>query len=115
MTSARRPVRISPSRMDDWVFIKSDTGRNFWISGLYHRPVFEGTRRFGNWICFRPLVKGGKKTPTQLDPLERANLNHWTTAVRRSSKLLYYWRSTANQFILASSPLRLNSRFFSPN
>jgi hypothetical protein len=19
-----------------------------------HRPVFEGTRRFGNWICFRP-------------------------------------------------------------
>jgi hypothetical protein len=24
-----------------------------------HRLVFEGTRRFGNWICFRPQVKGG--------------------------------------------------------
>jgi hypothetical protein len=23
-------------------------------------------------------VKGGEKTPTQLGPLERANLNHWT-------------------------------------
>jgi hypothetical protein len=51
------------------------------ISGFLdfiHRPVFEGTRRFGNWICFRPQVKGGrKKTPTQLGPLQRANLNHW--------------------------------------
>jgi hypothetical protein len=44
------------------------------ISGFLdfiHRPVFEGTRRFGKWICFRPQVKGGKKTPTQLGPLER--------------------------------------------
>jgi hypothetical protein len=32
-------------------------------------------QRFGNWICFRPQVKG--KTPAQLGPLERANLNHW--------------------------------------
>jgi hypothetical protein len=31
------------------------------------------TRRFGNWICFRPQVKGGvEKTATQLGPLERA-------------------------------------------
>jgi hypothetical protein len=32
------------------------------ISGFLdfiHPPVFEGTRRFGNWICFRPQVKGG--------------------------------------------------------
>jgi hypothetical protein len=43
-----------------------------------HRPVFQKTRRFGNWICFRPQVKVGEKTPTQLGPLERANLNHWT-------------------------------------
>jgi hypothetical protein len=33
------------------------------------------TRRFGNWICFRPQVNVGEKTPTQLGPLERANLN----------------------------------------
>jgi hypothetical protein len=52
------------------------------ISGFLdfiHRPMFEGTRRFGNWICFLPQVKGGKKTPTQLDPLERATLNHWSS------------------------------------
>jgi hypothetical protein len=55
------------------------------ISGfldVIHHPVFEETRRFGNWICFRPQVKGGKKTPTQLGPLERANLNHWTNTER---------------------------------
>jgi hypothetical protein len=54
-----------------------------------HRPVFEGTRRFRNWICFRPHIKGGKKTPTQLGPLERANLSlfpHFT------------WRRKQSQF-----------------
>jgi hypothetical protein len=33
------------------------------ISGFLdfiHRPVFEGTRHFGNWICFRPQVTMGK-------------------------------------------------------
>jgi hypothetical protein len=38
-------------------------------------------RRFGNWICFRPQGKVGEKTPTQLGPLDRANLNHWTGPV----------------------------------
>jgi hypothetical protein len=35
------------------------------ISGyldFIRRPVFEGTRRFGNWICFRPEVKKGEDT-----------------------------------------------------
>jgi hypothetical protein len=42
---------------------------------LFHRPVFYGmeTRRFGNWICFRPQLRG---EDTQLGPLERAILNH---------------------------------------
>jgi hypothetical protein len=33
---------------------------------LLHRPVFWGveTRRFRNWICFRPKVKGGEGTYT---------------------------------------------------
>jgi hypothetical protein len=43
---------------------------------FFSRPVFKKTRRFGNWICFRPQVKVGEKTPTQLGPLERPNLNH---------------------------------------
>jgi hypothetical protein len=36
-------------------------------------------QRFGNWICFRPQVRGEGLVPSQLGPLERANLNHWTT------------------------------------
>jgi hypothetical protein len=45
---------------------------------FFHRLVFWRTRGFGNWVCFRPQVKVGEKTPTQLGPLERANFNHWT-------------------------------------
>jgi hypothetical protein len=41
---------------------------------FFHRLVFSRTPRFGNWTCFRPQVKMGEKTPTQLGPLERANL-----------------------------------------
>jgi hypothetical protein len=52
---------------------------------FFNRPVFKKTRRFGNWICFRPQVKLGEKTPTQLGPLERANLNHW----KKSRKILW--------------------------
>jgi hypothetical protein len=40
----------------------------FWT--FFHRLVFYRTRRFGKWICFRPRVKVGEKTPTQLGPLE---------------------------------------------
>jgi hypothetical protein len=43
---------------------------------FFHRPAFQKTRRFGNWVCFLPHVKVGEKTPTQLGPLEKANLNH---------------------------------------
>jgi hypothetical protein len=31
---------------------------------------------FGNWVCFHPQVGG--EEPTQLGPLERVNLNHWS-------------------------------------
>jgi hypothetical protein len=52
---------------------------------FFHRPVFQKTRRFGNWIWFRPQVKVGEKKPTQLGPLQRANLNHWTWVIEISS------------------------------
>jgi hypothetical protein len=32
------------------------------------------TQSFGNWICFRPQVRG-QETSTQFGPLERASLN----------------------------------------
>jgi hypothetical protein len=57
---------------------------------FFHRPVFQKTRRFGYWICFRPRVKVGKKTPTQLGPVERANLNHWTDPVSETSCFFEY-------------------------
>jgi hypothetical protein len=59
---------------------------------FFYRPVFleVETGRFGNWICFRPQV-WGKKTPAQLSPLERANLNNWVTPVR-FAKLFNYSR-----------------------
>jgi hypothetical protein len=34
--------------------------------------------------------EGGEKTPTQLGPLERANLNHWTAPVR-VTQLFNHW------------------------
>jgi hypothetical protein len=52
----------------------------FWTFSIVRYSRDNKTRCFGNWICFRPQVRG--KTPTQLGPLERANLNHWTTPVR---------------------------------
>jgi hypothetical protein len=36
------------------------------------------SRRFGSWFFFRLRVKGGE-TPTQMGPLDRANLNHCTS------------------------------------
>jgi hypothetical protein len=43
---------------------------------VYNTQDYWKTQRFVNGICFRPQVKGGgNKTPTQLGPLERANLN----------------------------------------
>jgi hypothetical protein len=53
---------------------------------FFHRPVLQKTRRFGNWICFRPQVKVGEKTLTQLGPLERANLNLFPMSINPISK-----------------------------
>jgi hypothetical protein len=52
--------------------------QKYWVFGLcpssgYFLNNNGKTQRFGNWICFRP----------QLGLLERANLDHWTTDVRK--------------------------------
>jgi hypothetical protein len=49
-----------------------------WVFGLFPSSgilenIKHNVSRFGNGICFRLQVKG-EKTPTQLGPLERANL-----------------------------------------
>jgi hypothetical protein len=74
------------------------------ISGFldfFHCLVFLRTRRLGNWICFRPQVKVGEKTPTQLGPLERANLSTSKIVQRASQALLrdriyFHWRNKAS-------------------
>jgi hypothetical protein len=57
--------------------------QNYWVFGLLSIVRYSKNykiQRFGNWICFRPQVRG--ETPIVLGPLERANLNHWTTLVK---------------------------------
>jgi hypothetical protein len=52
------------------------------------------SRRFGSWFFFHLQVKGGE-TPTQMGPLDRANLNHWSNEGRRTSfrnvVILYFY------------------------
>jgi hypothetical protein len=42
-------------------------------------------RRFGSWFFFRLQVKG-REAPTQMGPLDRANLNHLKMEEEPSSK-----------------------------
>jgi hypothetical protein len=46
--------------------------QNYWVFGLSPSPDILETRK--HRFCFRPQVRG--KTPTQLGPLERADLDH---------------------------------------
>jgi hypothetical protein len=52
----------------------------FWTLSIVQYCRKQETQRFGNWSYYRPQVRGG--VPTHLGPLERVNLNHWTTPVR---------------------------------
>jgi hypothetical protein len=56
--------------------------QNYWGFGLYSLSNILETRkqRFGNWICFRPQVRG--KTHNQSVSLERANPHHRAGPVR---------------------------------
>jgi hypothetical protein len=51
--------------------------QNYWV--FEHQPssdILENTKHdVSDKICFCPQVRGGGETPTQLGPLERANLN----------------------------------------
>jgi hypothetical protein len=57
--------------------------QRYWVFGLCTSSgIFlnnnEKTQRFGNWICFSPQVR---EDTYSVCPLERANLNHWTTDI----------------------------------
>jgi hypothetical protein len=55
--------------------------QNYWGFGLCPLSgILEaGKQCFGNWICFRPQVRGKY---THFRPLEKSNFNPWTTPVR---------------------------------
>jgi hypothetical protein len=62
------------------------------------------------WQSVSVLRWRGRKTPTQLGPLERTNFNHWTAPVRVKSQELQ--RAVYRQSALATSPLRPTTRIF---
>jgi hypothetical protein len=57
----------------------------FWVQSIIQHSKLYKTQRLGKWICSSLQVSGvgvgGGETPTLLRPLERVNLNHWTTHV----------------------------------
>jgi hypothetical protein len=68
-----------------WILKGSDT-QNYWVFGLFPTSGILGNRKHdvsetGSVSIFR-CVGGEGKTPTQLGPLGRVNLNHWATPVR---------------------------------
>jgi hypothetical protein len=48
---------------------------NYWVFGLFYRSVFYKPEKFGKLDLFPTSGEGGK-TPTQLGPLEKTNLNY---------------------------------------
>jgi hypothetical protein len=61
----------------------------FWTVSIIRHSRKYKARRFGNWICFRPQVRGGE-IPTLLSLLERTNLNHLRTETDSLSETLCF-------------------------
>jgi hypothetical protein len=58
--------------------------QNYCVFGLHPSSGILETRKHNvSETGSVSILKWGGKTPTQLGPLERANLNHWATPVRR--------------------------------
>jgi hypothetical protein len=57
--------------------------QNYWVFGLYPSSgILENRKHDVSETGPVSVLGEGEKTPTQLGPLERANLNHWITSVR---------------------------------
>jgi hypothetical protein len=64
--------------------VYSYSTQNYWGFGLFPSIGILGTRKHdvSETGSLSVLRYGRGKTPTHLGPLDRANLNHWTTPVR---------------------------------
>jgi hypothetical protein len=69
--------------------------QNYWVFGLFPSSGILENTTFRKLDLLRPQVKVGEKTPTQLDPLERANLNHWTLLSDLHSNLIIWDRANS--------------------
>jgi hypothetical protein len=95
------------------------TFRDIGFSDFIHRPGIKKqtkeTRRFGNWICFRPQVR---ERLILLGPLERASLNHWITVCRVSLVCFLIpgrWIKSGNPISLKVIHHRQNNLYCSRN
>jgi hypothetical protein len=52
--------------------------QGYWVSGFFPSSGILENTMFRKLDLFPSSGEGGGKTPTQLGPLERTNLNHWT-------------------------------------
>jgi hypothetical protein len=70
--------------VNGWALSKGErpSHQNYWVFGLFRLSGIRETRKqdFRKLDLFPSSGVGGK-TPNQLGPLDRANLNHWTTPV----------------------------------
>jgi hypothetical protein len=71
------------------------------IFGLFPSSGILETRkqRFGNWMCFRPQVRG--ETPILLGSLERAYLSHWVHYLHVNHLMISVRNYSSRKFCVA--------------
>jgi hypothetical protein len=79
----------------------------FPTSGILENTTFR--------ICFRPQVDVGEKTPTQLGPLERANLSHWLCFPECQTMEKVQKPSTSVCYTPSSEPFRIYILYYLVN
>jgi hypothetical protein len=79
----------------------------FWTFSIVWYSRDYKTQCFGNWICFRHLVRG--EDTYSVGSLRKREIQ---PSNNPCSELLYDWQFTANQFVLATSPLRPMTKIF---
>jgi hypothetical protein len=56
--------------------------QNYWVFGLFSSSGILGTRKHVSETGSVSVLRcGGKEDTAQLGPLDRANLNHWTSEI----------------------------------
>jgi hypothetical protein len=89
--------------------------QNYWVFALFPSSGILETIKHDVSETGSVSVLGweGRKTPTQLGPLEGANLNHWTTPVRVSQSQSYFRLAVYRQSVrLGDKPRETHDQSF---